>query len=97
MSPIISLKVEKPWYMARMQGGRWLNVAASDATFSIQEHAALRRLMEKMPNPAKQYPRVWAFLGSTRKNECLQAIFAENAFIQTDRQLKIYNLASQFL
>ncbi|EED20944.1 conserved hypothetical protein [Talaromyces stipitatus ATCC 10500] len=70
--------------MARMQGGRWLDVAASGTSFSIQEHAALCRLMEKMPNPATQYPRVWAFLGSDRKNECLQAIFAENTFVRAD-------------
>jgi hypothetical protein len=70
--------------MARMQGGRWLDVAASGASFSIQEHAALCRLMENMPNPATQYPQMWAFLGSARKNECLQAIFAENTFGRAD-------------
>jgi hypothetical protein len=70
--------------MAPMQGGRWLDVAASGASFSIQEHAALCRLMEKMPTPAKQHPQVWAFLGSARKNDCLQAIFAENAFTRAD-------------
>lgn len=70
--------------MARIYGGRWLDVAASGTSFSIQEHAALCRLMENMPNPATQYPRMWAFLGSTRKNECLQAIFAQNTFVRAE-------------
>jgi hypothetical protein len=71
--------------MRRIRSGRWLDVATVGAGgYAILESACLKYLVEGLPNPTKQSPQLWVFLGSAQKSKHLHDLFPANAFTRTD-------------
>lgn len=71
--------------MRRIRSGRWLDVATVGASgYAVQESACLQYLLEGLPNPNKQYPQLWAFLGSAQKNKHLRDLFPASASTRAD-------------
>jgi hypothetical protein len=71
--------------MRRIRSGRWLDVATVGAGgCAILESACLKYLVEGLPNPTKQNPQLWVFLGAAQKNKHLHELFPTNAFTRAD-------------
>uniref|UniRef100_A0A093UTL7 Uncharacterized protein n=1 Tax=Talaromyces marneffei PM1 TaxID=1077442 RepID=A0A093UTL7_TALMA len=71
--------------MRRIRSGRWLDVATLGAGgYAVLESACLKYLVEGLPNPTKQHPQLWAFVGSTQKNKHLHDLFPASTFTRAD-------------
>lgn len=71
--------------MRRIRSGRWLDVATVGAGgYAVLESACLKNLVERLPNPTKQYPQLWAFLGSAQKKKHLHELFPASTLTRAD-------------